>query len=190
MPSLGASTVVIQDRKVLLIKREDFEVWALPGGAVEPRETTAQAAIREVREETAIDVELSRLVGIYSSPQWHDGGDHVIQYAGRALNDDLVKQTGETIDAGYFDVENLPETLVWWHEKRIADAVNGLTGVSCLQDRVWPLGDMSRKDLYKAVADSGMTKSEFYTEHFSARRNELDEVKSSRLQEPNIGGDV
>ena len=90
MPSLGASAVIVEDGKVLLIKREDFEVWALPGGTVESGETTAQAAIREVKEETGLDVELSRLVGIYSSPRWHD----VV----RALLVGMVKRSAEVDD--------------------------------------------------------------------------------------------
>ena len=81
MPNFGASAVVVSDGQVLLIKRRDVEVWALPGGAIDSGESTAQAAIREVKEETGIDIDLVRLVGIYSSPNWRSGGDHAIVYA-------------------------------------------------------------------------------------------------------------
>jgi ADP-ribose pyrophosphatase YjhB (NUDIX family) len=186
LPSLGASAVIVEDGRILLIKREDFKVWALPGGTVESGETTAQAAIREVKEETGLDVELSRLVGIYSSPRWHDGGDHVLSYEGKALSTELVKQSEETVDADFFDANNLPEPLVWWHRRRISDALSGITGVACLQDRVWPLGDISRQDLYEAVRESGMSKAEFYTEHFSRPENETDEVKGIRLKTTSV----
>ena len=41
---LGVNIAIFQDRKILLTKREDFEVWCLPGGAVDEGETIAQAA--------------------------------------------------------------------------------------------------------------------------------------------------
>jgi 8-oxo-dGTP pyrophosphatase MutT (NUDIX family) len=59
---------------VLLIQRADNGLWALPGGAQDIGETTREAAIREVREETGIDVEITGISGIYSDPR------HVIAY--------------------------------------------------------------------------------------------------------------
>ena len=66
MPGIAANVAVIQDGKILLTKREDFEVWCLPSGGVEDGESLAEAAIRETKEETGVDVELTRLVGVYS----------------------------------------------------------------------------------------------------------------------------
>ncbi len=62
---LGVTVAVIDEDRILLTKREDFEVWCLPGGGVDPGESVAQAAIREAREETGLEVQLTRLVGIY-----------------------------------------------------------------------------------------------------------------------------
>lgn len=64
MPNFEASAVVISDGQVLLIKRRDVEVWALPGGAIDSGESIAQAAVREVKEETGIDIHLVRLDGV------------------------------------------------------------------------------------------------------------------------------
>ena len=66
MPGLAVIVAIIEDEKVLLTKREDFEVWCLPGGGVEDGETLAEGAIREAKEETGLDVELTSLVGVYS----------------------------------------------------------------------------------------------------------------------------
>ena len=65
MPTLGVNIAIIPDDKILLTERTDFEVWCLPGGEVEPGESLAQAALRETREETGLEVELTRLVGVY-----------------------------------------------------------------------------------------------------------------------------
>ncbi len=59
---------------VLLIKRADNGMWALPGGAQDVGESTAQAATREVEEETGIKTEVTAISGIYSDP------GHVIAY--------------------------------------------------------------------------------------------------------------
>jgi ADP-ribose pyrophosphatase YjhB (NUDIX family) len=68
--------VVVENDKgdILLIHRTDNDNWALPGGAVDLGESVTQAAIREAKEETGIDVEITGLVGIYSDPK------HVIHY--------------------------------------------------------------------------------------------------------------
>ena len=44
MAGLGVQIAIIQNEKILLIKREDFEVWGMPGGEIDAGETAAQAA--------------------------------------------------------------------------------------------------------------------------------------------------
>ncbi|MEU4337975.1 NUDIX domain-containing protein [Micromonospora lupini] len=72
-----AVTVFVQDEqgRVLLIQRTDNGLWALPGGAQDFGEFIAETAVRETREETGIDVEVTGVVGIYSSP------NHVVEYS-------------------------------------------------------------------------------------------------------------
>jgi ADP-ribose pyrophosphatase YjhB (NUDIX family) len=71
-----AVTAVVQDDtgRLLMIRRTDNDLWAIPGGAQEIGETISQTVIREVKEETGIDVEVTDLVGVYSDP------DHVIAF--------------------------------------------------------------------------------------------------------------
>jgi ADP-ribose pyrophosphatase YjhB (NUDIX family) len=71
----AASAVVANDQEwILLQRRSDNALWSIPGGAMEPGESIAQTVIREVKEETGLDVEPEALVGIYSNPR------HVIEY--------------------------------------------------------------------------------------------------------------
>jgi 8-oxo-dGTP pyrophosphatase MutT (NUDIX family) len=71
----SVNVVVANDAdEILLIRRSDNGNWALPGGAIDLGESVAQAAVRETREETGIDCEVTGLVGIYSDPK------HIILY--------------------------------------------------------------------------------------------------------------
>jgi ADP-ribose pyrophosphatase YjhB (NUDIX family) len=56
-------------REILLMRRSDNAHWGLPGGYVEPGESVTAAAAREVREETGFEIEIQRLVGVYSDPK-------------------------------------------------------------------------------------------------------------------------
>lgn len=72
----AASGVVVDDQgRILLHRRADTGLWSLPGGAMDLGESIGQTIVREVKEETGLDVEAVRLIGIYSDPR------HVIAYA-------------------------------------------------------------------------------------------------------------
>jgi ADP-ribose pyrophosphatase YjhB (NUDIX family) len=72
-----AVTAVVLDEfgRLLLIRRSDNDLYAIPGGALELGETLTQAVRREVMEETGIAVEVAGLVGVYSDPA------HVIEFS-------------------------------------------------------------------------------------------------------------
>lgn len=71
----AASAVVVNEAgELLLQRRSDNGQWALPGGTMDLGETLAQTLVREVREETGLDVDITGVVGIYSDPS------HVIEY--------------------------------------------------------------------------------------------------------------
>ena len=65
-----AVSVVVPDNqgRILLIRRTDNKYWSIPGGGMEPGESVREAAVREVREETGMDCEITGLVGVYSNP--------------------------------------------------------------------------------------------------------------------------
>jgi ADP-ribose pyrophosphatase YjhB (NUDIX family) len=73
VPAASAIVTDVQGR-ILLHRRRDNEQWALPGGVMELGESLSDCVVREVREETGLDVEPVRIVGIYSDPR------HVFAY--------------------------------------------------------------------------------------------------------------
>lgn len=66
----SAAGAVVQDGKVLLVRHSLLKKWQLPGGVQEIGEAIQQTAEREIREELGLDLRASRLIGIYSGPQW------------------------------------------------------------------------------------------------------------------------
>jgi len=71
----SASVFITDDTgAVLLLKRTDTSQWTIPTGGLHKNETISQCAIRECQEETGLTVEITGLVGVFSTP------DHVIAY--------------------------------------------------------------------------------------------------------------
>ena len=138
MASLGVEVVILMEQRVLLILRDDFSVWALPGGGVDPGESLVQAAMREVREETGLVVVLSRLVGFYSRPDWCNGGDNDALYVAHPTSGRFINESDEVKAIGLFDPNDLPYPIVGWHRQRIRDAVSGAVGVTRTQHTPWP----------------------------------------------------
>ena len=66
----AASAIVADDQgRILVHRRSDNELWSIPGGRIEVGESVSEAVAREVREETGVEVEPVRLVGVYSDPR-------------------------------------------------------------------------------------------------------------------------
>ena len=165
MVILGVNIGIIQSGKILLTKREDFEVWCLPGGIVDPGESLAQAAVRETREETGLEIELLRLVGAYSEIGRGDGV-HIVLFAGQPVGGSLKPQAGEVLELGYFDPKALPEML-WWHHQRVDDVFNGAGGGMAWRTEVKPQERInSREELYALRDRSGLGRAEFYRYFF------------------------
>ncbi|SCK44527.1 NUDIX domain-containing protein [Streptomyces sp. WMMB 322] len=73
---VAASAVVTDEQgRILLQRRTDNDLWALPGGGMEMDDSLPGTAVREVREETGLDVEITGLVGTYTDPR------HIIAYS-------------------------------------------------------------------------------------------------------------
>jgi len=164
----GANIAIIKDDKILLTKREDFEVWCLPGGHSEAGESLAQTAIREAREETGYIVSIVRLVGVYS--RLSDGNDiHGALFVGEIIGGEMKPQAEEVIDIGFFNLDKLPYPIFWWHIPQIEDAMAGIGGGTAGRSMLIPAEKTeSRKELYALRDRSGMTRSQFYEYYFES----------------------
>lgn len=99
-------------RQVLLLKRRDVPIWVLPGGGVEEGETPESAAIREVLEETGLQVEIARLVACYTPINRLTKMTYLFECS--PLRGEL--STGdETQDLAFFPLDNMPSPHFFLH---------------------------------------------------------------------------
>jgi ADP-ribose pyrophosphatase YjhB (NUDIX family) len=147
MPALGVCVVIIDNQgKIVLTKRNDLPVWCLPGGHVEDGESFVEAAIREAKEETGLEIRISRLVGIYSRPNWFDG-NHEIVFAAQPIGGQLQVDNTETVEIGFFDLSALPQPLLAWNAAHIIDTFAEEQVVVRNQDIRFPMENITRRDL-------------------------------------------
>lgn len=105
--------VVIQREKTVLLGRRNMEPergkWSFVSGYIDRGEKVEDAALREVKEETNLDVRLDELLGIFSE----QGNPHVvIAYQASVINDDcsgLAPQLDEISELAFFSVDSMPE---------------------------------------------------------------------------------
>ncbi|MDX1993475.1 MAG: NUDIX domain-containing protein [bacterium] len=117
---LGTSCLVFNDAgEVLLSQRGDLGTWNIPGGRLDKGELPAEAAAREVREETGIEVEIVRPVGLYYVTRWQRLN---VLFRGKAVGGTLLGRTTETLDNRFFPVDSLPAGFS--QHKRIQQALN------------------------------------------------------------------
>lgn len=111
---------------VLLIKRKNEpykDCWAFPGGFINIDESAENAAVRELKEETGLDVAKIEQLKAYSNPE-RDPRERVITIAFIAESKiKEVKGSDDAKEAKWFDISNLPP-LAFDHEQILKDAID------------------------------------------------------------------
>ncbi|WP_397538536.1 NUDIX domain-containing protein [Rummeliibacillus pycnus] len=131
---LGAGIAVIifnEEKQVLLQKRADVGLWGIPSGHIEIGETVSEAAIREIKEETNLDIKIKKLIGVYSDPNsqvFEYPNGQVVHFITTCF---LAEITGgllkcnleESLEIKFFDQQNLPQDLLKMHPRWLDDAL-------------------------------------------------------------------
>lgn len=112
--------------EVLLQRRGDTNKWGFPGGAIELGETPEMAVIREAKEETGLDVEVGKLIGVYTDCNMrYANGDEahsiVIGYELKVIGGELLCDGEETLELKYFALDHMPELFCKQHEEFLRD---------------------------------------------------------------------
>lgn len=128
----GVAVVILNEQKqVLLQKRADVQLWGIPSGHVEIGETVAEAAIREVKEETNLEVKITKLIGVYSDPDsqvfaYPKGQTvHFITtcFLAEITGGTLQCNSSESVDVKFFKAQELPVDLLKMHPEWLNDAL-------------------------------------------------------------------
>jgi ADP-ribose pyrophosphatase YjhB (NUDIX family) len=124
-PMVGCDAFVLNGRgELLLVRRSDNGLWALPGGCQELDETASRCAARECLEESGYRIRITRLLGTYSSINyeyrtypWKENVFCHLLFAG-SVEGGEARGSDETPDVGWFAESTLPE-ISDGHEIRI-----------------------------------------------------------------------
>jgi ADP-ribose pyrophosphatase YjhB (NUDIX family) len=130
-----STTVAVRDEagRLLLIHKIDNDFWALPGGGMEIGESIADAAVREVAEETGLTVELTGLVGIYTDPghvMAYDDGEvrqeFSVCFHARVIAGEAREDGSETKEVRWVEPAAVPDLSIHPSmRRRVEDALAG-----------------------------------------------------------------
>ena len=122
MKDVGALATIFDEHGRVLLVHQTYKgnKWAWPGGAVEDDESPWDAAVREVKEETGLNVEIVKLVSIYSIK---DNRGLAFQFVCRITGGELAVDGHEISQAEFFDPHHLPVPMTKPGRQRVLDAL-------------------------------------------------------------------
>ena len=115
--------------KILLIRRNTIPFkgyWALPGGRMDPGETIEQTIVREVKEETGLDVVVVSLIGEYVEKGIKDDIEYEYYptcFLVKPIGGEIKKQDSEIQEIKLFNLNMLPEPLAFEHYTMLKDYI-------------------------------------------------------------------
>ena len=95
------------DGRILLLRRKDNDKWTMPGGTMDFGESLLECAVREVREETGFDIEISQLIGTYTDP------NVLIAYSDGEIRQEFTLVYAAKIKSGELTIDHESKEAVW-----------------------------------------------------------------------------
>lgn len=142
-PSPTADVIIYTPQHGVVIIRRAHEPlgYALPGGFIEEGECAEAAALREMREETGMDVTLTGILGVYSRPD-RDPRQHTITvvFTAYPCNPQEIQAGDDAAQAAFYPLDGLPQPLVFDHQqimKDFAEVLAGRRSLAAVQP-LWP----------------------------------------------------
>jgi len=132
MGKTSTAIVPFSNDQILLIKRKTrpfVGYWALPGGRMDPDETIKQTVVREVREETGLEVAIVSKLGEYIEKGIKDDIEYEYYptcFVVKTIGGEMKRQESEIQAIQLFSLNALPKPLAFEHEKMIEDYVHSL----------------------------------------------------------------
>ncbi len=107
--------------RLLLQKRSDCNKWGFPGGLVELGESVEETAVREVKEESGLDIEITSLYGVYSKyfAEYANGDKAqtiVHAFKAKIIGVKLIEKNEETLELKFFDINDVPPLFCKQHQ--------------------------------------------------------------------------
>ena len=125
---IGVRVLVFDGDRLLLVRGHGRQEWHLPGGAIKRKEELADAAKREVYEETGCRIEIDRMLGMYTNFSEYKS-DHVAIFVGHPVSELALRLNIEIAEARYFPIADLPKRLHSSVIARLADYHAGNWGM-------------------------------------------------------------
>jgi len=117
--------ILIQDSKLCLVKRKEepkIGFWCIPGGFLELNEPIEAGLIREIKEETNLDVEIQDIEAVHSALEGPNPNVLIVFYRCRIIGG-VLKPGDDAEDARFFSFDEIPEPLAFYHHNLIVEKI-------------------------------------------------------------------
>ncbi|MEK5038671.1 NUDIX hydrolase [Sporosarcina sp. FSL K6-3457] len=123
---VSAATIVLNDQNKILLIKGPRRGWEMPGGQVEEGESLKEAAIRETKEESGIDIEITKFCGVFQNI---NASICNTLFLARPIGGEPTTSV-ESLEVGYFPIEKALEMVTWGNFRQRIDY--------CLNDEMQP----------------------------------------------------